>query len=135
MSSIVEYQSTVLFLIKLYYKRYLYLARFTTTSLKGKNNQQVLLTTKVSNLRTKEANRKSRIGKERDMKVINNKASKSIQKQNAVRATLIDLTSAATEMKKLGNSHTNSPMFMTTIDSDGIKSVTSASGTHKQFNI
>ena len=98
--------------------------------MKGKANQHTLLTSKDNNLRTKEANKKSSVGKERYRKVVNNKTLKAIQKQNTSRATLIDLTSAATEMKKLGNIQNNSPIFMTTIDSDGIKSVTSAAGTH-----
>ena len=96
----------------------------------GKHNPHTILTAKDKNLSTKEANKKSSIGgKERDRKVLKNKTLKAIQKQNTTRNTLLDLTSVATEMKKLGQN--NSPIFMTTIDSDGIKSVTSAAGTHR----
>jgi hypothetical protein len=77
-------------------------------------------------LRTKDTNKKSSISKERDRLLFNNKTSKP----NTTKTTLTDLTSIVTEIKKRDLSQTQSPFLMTTIDSDGIKSVTSAAGTH-----
>ena len=102
----------------------MYLYSVSTTDLKGRNNQHAQLTSNSSNLRTKETNKKSIVAKERDRKTVKGKIAQPIRKQNKVKTTLIDLTSATTEMKKMSNSQRHSPIFMTTIDTDGIKSVT-----------
>ena len=81
-------------------------------------------------MRTKDTNKKSSIAKDRDRILFNNKTSKPISKPNTTKTTLTDLTSIVTEIKKRELSQNQSPILMTTIDSDGIKSVTSAAGTH-----
>lgn len=103
----------------------------TANTARVKNKQQSsLLTTKDNNLRTKDTNKKSSISKERDRLSFNNKISKPILKQNTTKTTLTDLTSIVSEIKKRDRSQNQSPILMTTIDSDGIKSVTSAAGTY-----
>ena len=88
-----------------------------------------MLPTKDNNLRTKDVNKKSSIYKDQERKLVSsNKASKAILKPNTVRKTLTDLSSIVTEVKKCNLSQNQSPILMTTIDSDGIKSVTSAAG-------
>ena len=61
---------------------------------------------------------------------INNKPSKLIPKLSATKTVLTDLTSIVTDIKKRELGQNQSPILMTTIDSDGIKSVTSAAGNH-----
>ena len=90
-----------------------------------------LLTGKTSNLRTKETSSKKAVAhKERYGKHV-----KEITKSHPGRTTLNDLTSVVSEIKKRDDSKMHLPILMTTIDSDGIKSVTSAAGTHLVYTI
>ena len=103
--------------------------RYTTNNSNLKT-PSLLLATKDNNLRTKDVNKKSSIHKDRERKLVSsNKASKAILKPNTGRKTFNNLSSIVTEVKKCGDlSQNQSPILMTTIDSDGIKSVTSAAG-------
>ena len=77
-----------------------------------------------------EDNRKSHITQNCETKLYtSNKASKTILKPSTTKKILTSMPSIASEVKKCDLSQTQSHILMTTIDSDGIKSVTSAAGT------
>ena len=79
--------------------------------------------------RLKEDTKKSHIAKDHATKLsLNSKSSKVIIKPNATKKTLTSLDSMRLEPKKIGLNQNQTPILMTTIDSDGIKSVTSAAG-------
>ena len=112
-----------------------YRSSINITSKANAKQRPSLLNSKDNNFRTRETNRKSSAYKERDnVKIVSNKHSKAIPKPHTTRSTLNDLTSVVTEIKNRYDSKTHLPMLMTTIDSDGIKSVTSAAGTRCNFN-
>ena len=79
--------------------------------------------------RLKEDNQKSHIAKGHAPKLAqNSKSSKVNLKPNATKKTLTNLDLMRLEPKKIGLTQNQTPILMTTIDSDGIKSVTSAAG-------
>ena len=79
--------------------------------------------------RLKEDNQKSHIAKDHAPKLsLNSKSAKVIIKPNTSKKTLTNLDSMRIEPKKIGLNQNQTPILMTTIDSDGIKSVTSAAG-------
>ena len=99
-----------------------------SNSKKGKPS--LLLATQENDCRIIEDNRKSIINKSCETKLYaSNKASKTILKPSIARKILPNVSSTASEFKKCGQNPTQSQILMTTIDSDGIKSVTSAAGT------
>ena len=75
----------------------------------------------------KETHQKLNEHKDRYRKILSNKRSKIIP-NTSLRPSLAELTTVAEKMAKEDGDKTSSPMLMTTIDSDGIKSVTSAAG-------
>ena len=90
----------------------------------------LLLATQENNFRTIEENRKLDITKNCETKhYVSNKASKTILKPSTNKKIITNISSTAPEIKKCDLSQTQSHILMTTIDSDGIKSVTSAAGT------
>ena len=95
----------------------------------------LLLATQENNFRTIEENRKLDITKNCETKpYVSNKVSKTILKPSTTKKMVTNVSSTAPEIKKCDLSQTQSHILMTTIDSDGIKSVTSAAGTrHIKF--
>ena len=75
----------------------------------------------------KEIHQKLNEHKDRYRKILSNKRSKIIP-NTSLRPSLAELTTVAEKMAKEEGDKNSSPMLMTTIDSDGIKSVTSAAG-------
>ena len=75
----------------------------------------------------KETHQKLNDHKDRYRKILSNKRPKIIP-NTSLRPSLAELTTVAEKMANEDSDKNSSPMFMTTIDSDGIKSVTSAAG-------
>ena len=75
----------------------------------------------------KDSHQKLNEHKDRYRKILSNKRSKIIP-NTSLRPSLAELTTVAEKMAKEDGDKNSSPMLMTTIDSDGIKSVTSAAG-------
>ena len=75
----------------------------------------------------KETHQKLNEHKDRYRKILSNKRSKIIP-NTSLRPSLAELTTVAEKIANEGGDKNSSPMLMTTIDSDGIKSVTSAAG-------
>ena len=75
----------------------------------------------------KETHQKLNEHKDRYRKILSNKRSKIIP-NTSIRPSLAELTTVAEKMAKEDGGKDSSPILMTTIDSDGIKSVTSAAG-------
>ena len=75
----------------------------------------------------KETHQKLNEHKDHNKKILGNKRSKIIP-NTSLRPSLAELTTVAEKMAKEEGDKNSSPMLMTTIDSDGIKSVTSAAG-------
>ena len=82
-----------------------------------------------------EDKRKSHITKNCEAKFhASNKVPKTILKPSTSKKMLTNMSSISSDVKKCDLSQTQSHILMTTIDSDGIKSVTSAAGTkYKKF--
>ena len=89
-----------------------------------------MLKTQDNQWSRKNGTRKSHFPEDGGVKFdVNNRVSKAFLKPNTTKKALTNLSSIVTEVKKSGLHQNQSPILMTTIDSDGIKSVTSAAGT------